>query len=281
METTTRTVLGNLSQTAIYLGIHPEIYPNSTFNQHLEINDDVEPSPDDRFSLNYIVIGSGGHKFTAGVGMVPRISNYRHKSTDTNLFKTCPLVLRPLGSDLGEAEIAQYCLRKQVEINGEVYWGYYGLRIDKSQTSIIANYHTVVNGETTTRIWTPTDDDANPVPEESQQGGNLIINGDRVSTLSEFPLRFTAGQIREFSDACRIINGQDGYNFVSEVAFCTGFDRTINVQTENGTRAMKEAMCVQVASFMATRLDFDIATESAGSMIEVGTSDPVYELIQG
>lgn len=280
MEDTTRTGIGNYIQTCMYLGVTPEILPFTTLNQKLNINESVTPTAEDRFALNYFCIGIGGHKWVTGAGSVPLLSTVRHAATDRTLYNMLPFVVRPLNNDVTDAERANLALRTVItDINDEQKIAYYARRLNKTGVAPTMRYHKFNKGNEVVTPWVPGSDDFDAEPKDKGAGGVVSVGGDMISVFAEMGINLNANEISEIINAATQIHGDPAYAIISEIGFCTGFNKHVNTNIGGVTVSMNEAMCVQIASFLSTMVNLNTSNNSLKIDMDVGAGDPVYNLV--
>lgn len=276
MKTITRTILGSALQSALLLGIRPQILPYSTLNEKFGVLADATLNEGEVPHLGYFAIGNGGHRNRTGGDGVPYTSPNIHSASDAALYRHLPFVLRPVDNDLTVGERAQYGLRVMETHNNLRYWAYYLKRISLVDVLPVIE-HTVVSGDN--EISSPyefTMANLNPKAPELPNDGVITTSGDYLSTSSILKMLFTAKDVLELVEACRIKYDNEAYAVISEIALVSGVDRMATV-AGNGNQSfnMMEVACAQVCSFITT--DHRVAFTNSGfeQNIELGATEPM------
>lgn len=275
MENITRTVYGSSLQTALLLGLPVPIVANSTLNEKLNIQASTAIAVTDRPKMVYVAIGNGGHRTISGPQGITRPEPVQHRSTDAALYNQLPFVLRKLNNDLSAAERTKYALRRVEEHDGVSYFAYYLKRLDLSETTIGMEYNTVLNGVTTTNVFTPTASNLNPTPPDLTQTGVNVTTGDYVTAVAKTPFTMTETEAAEFLNVATIIYTDPGYALISEMAICAGVDKSVAME---GGGTFNEVVGCQVVSFVNTFFSIPFSNAGVSVELEVGATEPLFVL---
>lgn len=276
MKTITRTILGSSLQSSLLLGIPVVIQPNTTLNEKFGVLAGATLNEGEVPSLGYFAIGNGGHRNRSGADGIPYTSPNIHSASDAALYRHLPFVLRPVDSDLTVGERAKYGMRVLETHDNLRYYAYYLKRINRTDVIPVIQ-HTVVSGSN--EISSPfefTMANLNPTAPELPNSGVITTSGDYLSVSSILKLLFTAQDVMELIEACRIKFKNEAYAVISEIAMVSGVDRISTVQgSGNQTFNMNEVACAQVASFITT--DHRVAFTNKGfeQNIELGATEPM------
>ena len=276
MKTITRTIMGSALQSALLLGIRPQILPFTTLNEKFGVLADAELNEGEVPHLGYFAIGNGGHRNRVGGDGTPYSTPHHRVSSHAALYRHLPFVLRPVDNDLSVSERAQYGMRVLETHNNLRYWAYYLKRINLADVLPVIE-HTVVNGDND--ISSPyefTMANLNPTPPEVPNDGVITTSGNYLSVSSILKLLFTAKDVLELIEACRIKYDNEAYAVISEIGLVSGVDRLATVQgSGNQSFNMMEVACAQICSFITT--DHRVAFTNSGfeQNIELGATEPL------
>ena len=107
MKTITRTIMGSALQSALLLGIRPQILPFTTLNEKFGVLADAKLNEGEVPHLGYFAIGNGGHRNRVGGDGTPYSTPHHRVSSHAALYRHLPFVLRPVDNDLSVSERAQ------------------------------------------------------------------------------------------------------------------------------------------------------------------------------
>ena len=249
-----RTIYGDVFQSCATAGIPYPVFPNSTLNQLLGINQTVIPTPTDVNSLSYICIGIGGGATTPGIGGLPDLTQeLPHRAKDAGLYYQIPFVLRALNNDLTMVQVAKYRLRKIITIAGVQYAAYYGLLINKNGMNATVTYNSVStdgSGTVTPKQFAPTSQDLTPTPPVLNNSGVIITTGDYLQSKILCPITLAQWDINEILNACTVLLGNPNYAVIREIALCFGVDKQLTGTFGGNQVVYTEAVGVTVMSFI-------------------------------
>lgn len=270
-----RTGSASVLQTSQYVGKAMKKLPNTTLNQKLNIFADADLTDNDRPFVQYVSIGNGGHGFIAGTNGRVKWKGLGHEPRHTALYNQVPFILRTLDNDLTATERLKYRLRRLENHHDIDYVAYYLRVLDLSTTEVELEIRTVVDGVTTAKPYVPTIEDMNPVPPSLTAGEQVTTTGDYLSTSAKVPFIMTADEVEEFVNAMKIINGEDGYAVISEMATCSGVDRQATGSFGGGSQTYVEAAAVQITSFIETAFVMEYQTDGIKLNLDVGNVEPL------
>lgn len=274
-----RTALASIMQTGEYIGKVSAPLPNSTLNQKLDIHQDIALANTDVQTVKYVAIGNGGHNFVVGSNGRVKFESLHHTARHTALYNQVPFVLRPLTDDLTASERIRYRLRRIETWGGVQYAAYYLRVLDFSSTNVSAELRHVENGVTTSTPWAPTLEDLNPTPPVLSTGSSVITTGDYIATTAKVNFELTADDVQEFVNAMKIINGEDGYAIISELATVSGVDRTVLGNFGGSNQSYTDAIQTQITSFISTAWIVEYQTDGISLRIDVGNIEPMSDVV--
>lgn len=272
MSNTTRTVYGSLLQTYQYANLPFQMLPNSTLNEKFGVQSGVLPTNTPH--VGYYAIGNGGHSFTTGANGVPKPDFYTHQPTDPALYKHLPFVLRATNNDLTAAQAAKYALRTTLTVGSNTYYAYYLKRLDLSSAVPSVSIQTKNNGTTSTRVFAPTSANLTPTPVPIGNEASNSISGTYAVVNATVPIVLTAEECQEIINAATILYGDPALAIISEIAICSGEDKSVPISTGSGT-LFNEAVGVQVVSFMQTLHSVYMAQTGISGTMQIGSYEPM------
>lgn len=280
MERIVRTVYGSYLQTVKHLGLPFVMTPKTTLNEKFDIQSGVAPTVNQYPDVGYYAIGNGGHKYITGAGGIALTEPLQHKATDAALFKHLPFVLRKPELDLSPAQRANYALRRQETYNGQTYIAYYLRRIVKDGVNVNMEYRIVRNGTTVVNPFVPDNSNLNPTPPELTPNGVNTTDGDYVASSAKMALILTVDDIAEILNAAKIMFGDEAYAIISEIALCSGINKTVSVPGVGGRFNFNEAIAVQVATHFSTHNALKFNSTGLRIALDSGSTEPLYALSQ-
>ena len=250
MNSTTRTIYSAHSQTAKLLGLPFTVLENSTLNMKFNLFPADLPNTNEYPSLKYIAIGNKGVDYEIGTNGYILTKPVPHLPRHASLYNFIPFIARPLSADLNSTERALYRMRVITNIGGTDYVFYY-LRVLPLDTVIPAvELRNVDNAVITSTPFVPELSDLSPVPPVIS-GVNLNNpNGDYLVSTAKVNFVLSAQDITEIMDACNIIYGDARYAVISEIALCTGVDKTKSGVFGSTTAPYTESIATQIAAFI-------------------------------
>lgn len=281
MNNITRTVYGSNIQTCLLLGIPvgPTIKPSTTLNEKFGVEATTALSLTDVQSMKFISIGNGGHDFVRGGDgrSVPKM--VQHRTTDASLYSPLPFVLREANNDLSPSERERYAIRRPETHDGKQYYAYYLKRLDLSTVTPQMEYKTVSSSSTSTTVFTPNNSNLNPTPPDLTNSGVNVTTGDYVTATAKLEFTMNTSDVAEFSNACKVIYGSEDYAIISEIALCAGVDKIVQGSSlSSGTFNYKEAIGVQVVSFINAFFSMQFNNDGLRTILDVGATEPLYNL---
>lgn len=262
-------------------GLQPEYVKYTTVNEALDIQANLHPGPDERVTLGILMIGTGGHTCKAGSNGKPRIAPRNHTAENLSLFEPAPFVMRPVEEDLPLADRNRYALRKEVEVDGKLYFAYYGFRLVITKESFIPEVVKVtnVNGVEEEIPYNPDSNNIFPEPVELPENGAVVASDVQLRVSAPINIFFDTNVVAEFVEACKILNGGDETTAViSELAICTGANRVVSVNGTEGNIQFNESIGTQVYCHAAEMLALYYNKKEANFTIDLGAQIPLISV---
>lgn len=279
MTTLVRTAVNAELQTAIYLRKQHVIRPFSSLNELHSVNANQAINAGEMPSFKYIAIGNKGHRSETGVDGITITRGIPHQTSDTGLYNQLPFVLRLPQNDLNAQQVANYRLRKMVNINGQNYVAYYLRVLDLSTTVPRIELRVTTDGTT---VATPFEfTQANLRPPVPVIGSNqvLVTSGESIAVTAKVPFKFSADDAAELRNVANIMYGNEAYAIVSEMATVTGVDRLLQGDFNGNRLQYQEVVGAQIASFISTYYPFDILRDGAVADLDVGNVEGLMSLV--
>lgn len=278
MDNTVRTAYGAYLQDCLYFGLPYSAPAHSTLNEKLNILPTTAIDSATIPTVKYFGIGCGGHKAGVGANNAVFLQTQPHITSDAAFYNQVPFVLRLPNNDLTATEQAKYRFRTLVSYNGITYVAYYLKVLDLSSVQAQMTYNAVSNGVTTTSNFAPTTSNLNPTPPDLNPDGTYVTTGDYISVLAAVGINFTSDDVAELLNVFNIIFGSENYAIISEIALCSGVDKTVS-GTFNGVAAnYLEAIGVQICNFMAAIYALQFNNTGISITANVGSTEPMQAI---
>lgn len=270
-----RTVYGSAVQTTLLLGLPFQMITNSTLNEKFNIQSGVAPDIGDVPKLGYFAIGNGGHRVITGADGIPYTDPIDHRASDAACFNHIPFVLREVDNDLSATDRNNYALRKQEVINGVNYIAYYLKRMDLSQVTSELQHTRVIDGVSTTTPFIPGNDNLNPEHPELPNSGVITTDGNYLTASGIISVLFDTINVDELVNVARILYDNEQRAVISELALCTGVDKTVPTTGPDGQFNYNEAVAVQVATHITDYYPVGSTNRGFELQIEAGATEPL------
>jgi hypothetical protein len=282
MENIVRTIFGSALQSSLLMGV-PHTYPtNTTLNEKFDIQSGVYPAPEILGKMRYWSIGLGGHTLSVGANGVPVPQPVQHRGTDAALYRHRPFVLREINNDLSPAERTKYALRRKETHQGRDYIAYYLRRMDMTNVNVAMELVTIAEGVTTITPFVPTSANLSPVPPVLSNSGVNVVNGEYTSATAKISLLLSELDVAEYINVANVLEEDDNYAIISEVALCSGVDKTVTSPADNNsTINFNEAIAVQVVTFVNVFYPVKFTNTGVNILLDVGASEPNLTLADG
>lgn len=280
MELYTRSIHSLALQVSHYFGIPLTIPQHSTLNEKFGIQASATLGTTELPRVRYLALGIGGHDSTPGLNGLTLMKFKIHQSRDAGMFMQIPLVLRPVGNDLTDAEKANYALRKIENYNGNDYFAYYLKRLKTEDMVVkLQNRDVDVNQNTTLSPFIPTSDDLSPTPIDLSNTGTNTVTGKYLSATVNLSINLQAFDAEELLNSINIIYGNENYAIISEFALVSGVDRSVSSSDgAGGTITFNEAVCTQIANHVPALQPVFSQRNGFELTIEVGGIEPLLNL---
>lgn len=278
MERIVRTVYGAYLQTCQLLDLPVIIKPNSTLNEKFNIHTNIAIADSDRPAMLYVGIGNGGHRMVVGSNGIGKPEIIQHTPRHAALYNQLPFVLRLPSEDLIPTERAKYRLRRLETHDGTTYVAYYLKKLDMTNTVPQLELRTVTNGVTNSTVFSPTIADLNPTPPAINPGGVLTTTGDYIAATGKVPFTMVANEVAEFLNVANIIYGDEGYAMISEIALCSGVDRTVVGDFNGSSSGYIDSIGVQIMNFIGQFVHVPSNNSGIDIEFDVGSVEPLLVL---
>lgn len=264
-----KTVWFAMLQLAKSLNRDHDVVAHSTLNEKLSIQSGVSLAAGEEPDVQYMAIGRGG---VVNSGTSDR-NMLQHKITDGCLFEQIPFVMREVGNDLDPAERDRYRLRKLETFGGVQYFCYYLLKIDIASSTPKINTIDTSGGTEDINPFIPNSSQLTPTPVPLDATGLPISTSNvSISVAAPVEILLTSQDIQNITDACKIIYGSVNKAIISEVAFCSGFDKIVSSSDGGININYTEAVACQPATFIGEDLNLLYTSSSYTFRYELGTT---------
>lgn len=276
MEKNVPTIMKSLLQSCLALKLPYPILPYSTLNQKFNIQASATLNNGEYPSIRYAVLGIGGLKTVTGADNFSYLESYQHSPADTGLFQELPFLVRPVNSDISDVIRAKYRLRKLITIGGADYFAYYAKVLNYGNNTPTLQTRTVqVDGTWSVDSFAPSTTNLNPQATILITDETVTTTGSYVSASTQLDFTLDANDVLELLNASVLIYGDENHAVISEVALCSGVDRTITANTGGITAVYDEAIAVQVMSFMSTNFPTPNFSTGIRYSYDIGNSEPL------
>lgn len=278
MENVTRSIYGAHLQTCQYHKLPYTPLTYTTINEKLGIQAGVAIPSGNYPTVAYYCIGNGGHTFDAGQSGVPYPNLYQHQPSDAALFNHMPFVLRQQNNDLLPAQRVNYALRKEITIGSTVYIAYYLRRIDMSAVAVTLQHRVDHTTFVSSSAFTPTAANLSPTPTILSNSNVNVISGDYLVASAPLTVSMTADDVTEYLNVAEIMFGNQNYAIISEMALCSGYDKTITISASTGAFNFNEAILVQPVAFIADFQMLKYSNQGLNKVLDSGSNVPLMQL---
>lgn len=278
MENVTPTVYAAAIQTYNQLGLVPKFDPGATFNDYLGVFGGDTLTATDRYTTGYMSIGIGGHTNETGPDGFPLGGSNVHQPGDTRAFKPFPFIMRLITDGLNIEQRKKYRGRRIETHQGRQYECWYLRVIDKTPLQVNKWRQINSNGQTSTVLFTPNDENINPVPvtPTTSTGSTIQATGDFLYTSCVYNFVLDENDAAELRNCAEIIYNNERYAVISEVVIQAGADR---LKTGPGpgqtTMNYTEAVCVQPMAFLVTESSMVVNNKGYTWTIDLGATEPL------
>lgn len=275
MRIINRTIYGSALQTALFFDIPLEVKPNTTLNEKFGILENFTIEEGTRPKVQYMCIGNGGHKFVTDADQIPYSTPIEHKASDAALYNHLPFVLREVSNDLTITQRERYALRKEVTIAGVDYYAYYLKRLTLEEQVQTMNYISIQNGNENITEFVPSTDVLSPEHPAITNDSVENLNANYLSTSVIVDLTFNEWEVQELINVAEVMYGSSDKAIISEIGLCSGIDKVTTGSLVNDTVNYKEAVAVQVASFISGYYTVGYSNQGFELEIEAGATEPL------
>ena len=277
MEQFRRTIYGAALQTAQMLGIPLVIPANSTLNEKLSIQANATLGLNERPIVKYMTIGISGHRARVGSDNIPLIESIQHEPTDAASYRMLPFAVRLPDNDIPSQYATRYALRRLETINSVQYIVYYMRRLDYTNVNLQMQKKTVNNNTTTSVEFVPNSDNLNPIPPALSNSGVNTITAQYVNVSAPVSVMLDTFDATEILNAAQIIYGSEDYAFISEIALCSGVDRSVTVTDPgNVSKTYSEVIAAQVHTHINALQPLTSQRDGFTAVLDIGAVEPMF-----
>lgn len=222
----------------------------STLNEVLSAGNVAPPNDGSYPKIQYLALGVGGADFALGSGSVSTVNYKIHSPTDATAFNLIPFQLVPATADLSSTDRAKYRLRVPVSVNNIDYFAYYLKVIDTTGSTLSKRLLTISNGQQVGDVeFTSTASRLSPTPVNIDNTNVNVTNGTQLIIQTTVNVPLSTEDLNAIINACTILFGSGSAAVISEIMFCSGWDKTVTVGTGQNAITYTEAQCAQVMAF--------------------------------
>lgn len=272
----TRTAMASLLQTNLLNGDKHVPPAYTTLNELFQIAQNGVIGNDENPEFGYYAIGNRGHTSSV-VGDDDVIINlYKHQPSDAACWQHIPFVLRQEANDLSADQRKNYGLRRMEQYNNKNYWAYYLKRIDTKSSVAKVQETTVTNGVPDTKDYVYDSSNLNPTRP-------ITLPDEATTTAAQFlavtkPVDVVFGDfdVAELLNVATVKYGTEQRAIISEIALCSGVDRTIQTTGAGGAQInFEEVLAAQVLTFISTYRQMTIDNRGFTMNLELGATEPL------
>lgn len=248
----------------------------------MEFPDDFNYQTDSpNMRMQYLAIGSGGHYSVVNASTKrSRMDSKPYSPRQTGFFDIMPFVVRDTDNDLDAEQRKRYRGRKVITVNGVNKIAYFYRHIDLSSAAITQTIVKKDKGVITSVPYKPTITDLIP-PDPVVSG---VSDGSYIRTLIALDITFTAEEAAWLREVAEIWYGDANEAIVSEIAICSGVDKTItkrypllgNQTPQPVASSLKEAVGIQINVIESLYHAMTFSNGSVTEKVYIGTEDPLY-----
>lgn len=279
LHLTTRTIYGSRMQTCLTLGLPYQPMALTTLNEKWNIHKNTGWPSADRPKVDYYCIGNGGHRIQTGAEGVAYFEPIPHRLDDAGLYKFLPFVLRPINADLSPTERSKYGMRVPIDANGTRYWAYYLKRLDLENTTPETSKTVITNGVPIVTPFVPDSTNLSPTPPVIPPTGVTQTNGEFLSVIATVDLSFSALDVQELIEVCRILYNNELLAAVSEIGLVGGVTRVVSLLDSNGSPTptnYSECLAATIVSHTTAYYPVGMSNDGVNIKVRVGANEPMF-----
>jgi len=275
MQTIVRTIYGSHLQSCELLKRPFTVLPNSTINEKFNVFPAEIPATNEYPSLTCIALGNKGVTYEVGTNNFILTNPVPHLPSHAGLYNYLPFIARLTTADLTPAERTNYRMRVLATVGGVNYVFYY-LKVlpitNVVPTVVIRN---VVNGVITATPFVPSVSDLAPAQVVLPTTTINNPNGDYLVSTSVINFSLNQNDVNEIINAATILYNDPRYAVISEIALCTGIDRTLSGTFGATTAPYIESVVTQIAAFIHQYHSLTSTTTGVQIEFDVGAVEPL------
>jgi hypothetical protein len=272
----TRTAMASLLQTNLLSGDKHVPPAYTTLNELFQISQNGVIGDDENPSFGYYAIGNRGHTSSVVDDDDIIINLYKHQPSDAACWNHIPFVLREEANDLSADQRLNYGLRRVEQYNNKNYFAYYLKRVPVAQSPAKVQRTVITNGVANTTDYVYDSNNLNPKRP-------VTLPDEATTTAAEFlavtkPVSVVFGDfdVAELLNVAVVKFGTESRAIISEIALCSGVDRTIPTTTGGGAPInFKEVLACQVLTFISTYRQMTIDNRGFTMDLELGATEPL------
>lgn len=272
-----RTVYGAELQSAQLSGLPIVIRANTTLNQKFNISAGVALASDDVPRVRYVGIGNRGHILrTSGGGSTAPVS-MQHQPTEAGMWGQIPFVLRPISDDIDATARLRYGLRRVETHGGDDYFAYYLRRLDFTDIETQLFRKSYELGNVTTEPFVPSLADLSPEQPEIDSEGVNVSSGEFVAAYAQVNFELDEDDILEGLNVANVLYGSDDFAIISEIAFCSGVDKTVSVPDGlGGSINFLEVIAAQIFAHVPGFHALKFSNTGLTKTYDLGAMEPLF-----
>ncbi len=280
LHLTTRTIYGSRMQTCLTLGLQPyTTLPLTTLNEKWSIHNNTGWPSNVQPKVEYYCIGNKGHRVQVGADSIGYFEPIPHKIDDAGLYGFLPFVMRLVTDDLSPTEREKYGLRVPVDVSGTRYYAYYLKRIDMLNVTPQIRKTIITNGVSVVTDFTPDSSNLSPTPPAIPPTGATSTNGEFLSVIATIDLSFSALDVQELINVCRLLYDNELMAAISEIGLVGGVRRTVSLLDSNGAPTptnYSECLGATIVSHTTAYYPVGMSNDGVNLKVHVGANEPMF-----
>ena len=252
---------------------------NSTVNEALNLGDSTPPVGEYPVT-KYLMLGRGGLTFTTLSGGSPTPITEKHKVTDATMFDALPFVIAPVGSDLSPIDRAKYRGRVLEVIDGVSYFAYYIKVVEDYAPTVAITVVEMLNGTLVSEVpYVSSATSLNPTPSGLS---NVTVNtatGRHISVKTTISTVLSEVVVSNIVAAAELKWGVSDAAVVSEIAFVSGYDKTISNSLGGISATYTEIQSGQVNVFAGAMANLALSSSELPLAFTLSTSLPLPPVV--
>ena len=249
--------------------------PNSTLNQKFSLHEHETLNPGQYPSVSYLIIGNKGATYDISTDGIMLTRQIQHEPDDMSLYNMIPFRMVRADRDIPSEERTRYRLRVPTSVRGIDYIAYYALKLDTSLISTVVELRDTSNNNITTSTYEPEPGKLVPTHPSLSSYDLQNPNKEFLYVSSKIEVNLNHADILNIIEACTILYEDPRYANITEMAVCSGADRTLQFSLGGTTSNYVDSICTQINSFIYQQHALTETTTSINLTLDIGSGEPL------